>query len=483
MTIEKALFDELQEKQELSVKVLARALTNPVYQFDMDRILGLLEALTDREETLHAYVYDAKGLIVHDGTKELRLYNKPLNGEVGKKALATRQLASLSEGDTLSVAVPILLQNELLGGVEVAFSLKQIRSDIAKHKDNLISQYQGYQGREFFFIGLAAALFAVVGVLSAFFLARSWSQPIRVLSSLSERIGRGEYELEIPIRRRADEIGQLAGAFEAMTKNLRQLREKETAQASELIAAYEELKNAHDALIKANKGKDEFLSVMSHELRTPLNVIMGYTGMIKEGILGAVNSEQARALEKVIARSSDLLIMINQILQATSIESGKVQLEKQEIPVKTFLEGLRSNYEFPLDKKIALNWDYPVDSLTVETDGAKLKHILQNLINNAIKFTAQGSIDVAARHRPEAEEVEFRVTDTGIGIPEENLTSIFEIFHQVDSSETRNYGGVGIGLYIVKKYTDLLGGKIEVRSALGKGTTFTLTLPRRSPAT
>jgi len=172
-----------------------------------------------------------------------------------------------------------------------------------------------------------------------------------------------------------------------------------------------------------------------------------------------------------------LLIMINQILQATSIESGKVRLEKQEVHVKTFLEGLKSNYEFPLDKKIVLRWDYPVDALTVETDGAKLKHILQNLINNAIKFTAQGSIDVAAKHRPEAEAVEFQVADTGIGIPEENLSSIFEIFHQVDSSETRTYGGVGIGLYIVKKYTDLLGGKIAVKSALGKGTTFTLLIP------
>lgn len=219
---------------------------------------------------------------------------------------------------------------------------------------------------------------------------------------------------------------------------------------------------------------------MSHELRTPLNVIMGYSGMIKEGILGKINTDQIRALEKVIARSGDLLIMINQILQATSIEAGKVRVEKQVLHLKTFLEGLKSNYEVPLNKGISVNWDCPVDALTVETDSAKLKHILQNLINNAIKFTTEGSVNIAARHIPEARAIEFQVADTGIGISEEMLPSVFEIFHQVDSSETRTYGGVGIGLYIVKKYTDLLGGKIEVKSTLEKGTIFTLTIPADS---
>jgi signal transduction histidine kinase len=259
------------------------------------------------------------------------------------------------------------------------------------------------------------------------------------------------------------------------------LEQKVKDKTRELEQTNVELEQANQNLIEANKGKDEFLSVMSHELRTPLNVIMGYTGMVKEGILGSVNHEQDRALEKAIARSGDLLIMINQILQATSIEAGKVQVEKQAVHLKSFLESLRSNYEVPLNNDISINWDCPLDALTVETDSAKLKHILQNLINNAIKFTAQGSVNIAAKHIPEAQAVEFQVADTGIGISKEMLPSVFEIFHQVDSSETRTYGGVGIGLYIVKKYTELLGGTIEVESALGKGTTFTLTIPADQP--
>jgi signal transduction histidine kinase len=255
------------------------------------------------------------------------------------------------------------------------------------------------------------------------------------------------------------------------------LEQKVKDKTGELEKANSDLEQAYRSLLVATKAKDEFLSVMSHELRTPLNVIMGYTGMIKEGILGNVNAEQARALDKVVGRSSDLLIMINQILQATSIEAGKVQLDKRDIQLKDFFENLKSNYEIPLNNGIAINWDYPLDTVTLHTDSAKLKHILQNLINNAIKFTPQGSISITAKYISQARAAQFQVADTGIGISEELLPSIFEIFQQGDSSETRTYGGVGIGLYIVKKYTDLLGGEIETKSALGKGTTFTLTIP------
>jgi signal transduction histidine kinase len=442
----------------------------------MQKIYELLSAVKKQSDVIHVYVYDVKGRIIHDGTKGLISYDKTVSDESSRQALARRQLTVRTDGDALYVAAPIKLQEELLGGVQIAYSLKQIRADIAAMKNDLEAQYQKSIERNALIMVALAAAFSVVGLFLAITLARSWSHPISVLSALSERIGRGEYDVDIPIRR-SDEIGQLAGAFEDMTKNLKDLRQKETAQADELSTAYKQLKDAHDQLVNANKGKDEFLSVMSHELRTPLNVIMGYTGMIKEGILGNINTEQERALEKVIGRSGDLLIMINQILQATSIEAGKVHLEKRDLQLKSFLENLKSNYEVPLNKGIAVNWDYPMDTVTIHSDSAKLKHILQNLINNAIKFTAQGSVNITAKYLPETDTVEFQVADTGIGISEEMLPTIFEIFQQVDSSETRTYGGVGIGLYIVKKYTDLLGGEIVATSAPGKGTTFTLTIP------
>jgi signal transduction histidine kinase len=237
-----------------------------------------------------------------------------------------------------------------------------------------------------------------------------------------------------------------------------------------------ELQQKTVELERANKVKDEFLSLISHELRTPLTVIIGYLGMIKDRILGEINQEQERALERVMIRANDQLAMIISILHATQIEAEEVKVESYEVSLGDFLQHLKSLYELPLGKEVALNWDYPSDLPVVKTDGEKLKNILQNLINNAIKFTEKGWVKISARCL-DSKVAEFKVADTGIGIEKEFFVVIFDRFRQVDSSETRPYGGVGVGLYIVKQYTELLGGKVEVESEVGKGSTFTVTIP------
>ena len=252
---------------------------------------------------------------------------------------------------------------------------------------------------------------------------------------------------------------------------------------------FDNLQNSKNELEKSNKVKDEFLGVMSHELRTPLTAIVGYTEMTKDGLFGEVTPEQETALEKVMARSKDLLIMINGILQATQLEAGAVKVEAGEVSLKDFLDELRLNYALPLRTDLTIIWEYPADLPLLKTDMEKIKHILQNLINNAIKFTHSGSIKVSAKYlngkvavngpirKSGHGVIEFQVADTGVGIPKEMLPDIFEMFRQVDSSETRLYGGVGLGLYIVKKYTEVLGGSIEVESEIGKGSTFTVRIP------
>jgi signal transduction histidine kinase/CheY-like chemotaxis protein len=239
---------------------------------------------------------------------------------------------------------------------------------------------------------------------------------------------------------------------------------------------YEEIRESRDALERANHVKEEFLSVMSHELRTPLNAILGYTEMVKEGMQGEINPEQRRSLEKVIRRTKELLTMINGILQVTSMKAPAIEAESREIDLASFLDELRSGYEFPSDKEIRLDWNYR-DLPVIESDPEKLRHILQNLINNAIKFTDKGRVTVSARYFSDTQRVEFSVADTGIGISDEMLPIIFEKFRQVDSSETRSYGGVGLGLYIVKQFTEQLGGKIEVESAPGAGSRFIVNIP------
>ena len=252
---------------------------------------------------------------------------------------------------------------------------------------------------------------------------------------------------------------------------------------------YEEMVKLAADLSRSNKVKDEFLSVMSHELRTPLNVVMGYTGMIRDGLLGEINPEQQKALEKVISRARDQLTMISSILQATQLEAEGVKMEPHEVKLEEFLDDLKLNYALASDKELNIVWDYPPDLPAINTDSEKLKHVLQNLINNAIKFTDQGTITISASVQEATAErrqaidgqdgrlVQFRVADTGIGIAKEDLPFIFKRFRQVDSSETRRHGGVGIGLYIVKKYAGLLGGEVEVESEPGKGSTFTVVIP------
>jgi signal transduction histidine kinase len=304
--------------------------------------------------------------------------------------------------------------------------------------------------------------------------------PIRKLHHGATIIGSGDLEYRVNIDT-GDEIEWLGEEFNKMAGELKvfyaTLEQKVKDKTAELAEANSELEEANRDLVKANNAKDEFLSVMSHELRTPLNVVMGYSQMLKYGVLGEVNPEQGKALEKVIARSKELLRMINEILQVTSIEAGRMKVEIQEINLGDLLDELRSTYEIALEKELTFNWDYPSERRAMRTDGDKLKHILQNLISNAIKFTDKGHVAVSARYCRETNIAEFKVADTGVGIEENLLPSIFEKFRQLDSSSTRNHEGAGVGLYIVKKYIEVLGGKIHVTSAVGKGSVFTVTIP------
>jgi signal transduction histidine kinase/DNA-binding response OmpR family regulator len=240
---------------------------------------------------------------------------------------------------------------------------------------------------------------------------------------------------------------------------------------------YEQSRQQAVDLERSNKIKDEFLGVISHELRTPVNVIAGYADLVKEGSLGEINSGQRTILNRIVTCTADLLEMVNGILYATSLEAKAIRAQCQPVDICDFLNELRSNYGASLDKGLTLNWEYPSDLPVLETDGPKLRHIFQNLIGNAIKFTKQGTVTISARHNSQNETVEFKVSDTGIGIAKELHRAIFEKFRQADSSASRAYEGVGLGLYIVKQFAELIGGTVNVESDVGSGSTFTITIP------
>ena len=254
------------------------------------------------------------------------------------------------------------------------------------------------------------------------------------------------------------------------------------------------LKSSRDELEASNRVKSEFLSVMSHELRTPLNVIIGYAALIEEDLVREADEPQRHSLQKIESEADSMLAMINQIMEASQIQSGTIGVVKQPVNIAQLFQQLIAAYEFLKKKDLVLIWQASGDLPVLMTDREKLKQILRNLINNAVKFTENGTVTVSAtladsqrqsawhgHTRPSAfgsePFIEFKVSDTGIGIPEESLPVIFDRFKQVDSSATRAYEGVGLGLFIAKKYSELLGGQVDVESTEGRGSTFTVRIP------
>jgi signal transduction histidine kinase/DNA-binding response OmpR family regulator len=242
---------------------------------------------------------------------------------------------------------------------------------------------------------------------------------------------------------------------------------------------YEQTKTQAQALQRSNMVKDQFLSVMSHELRTPLSIIMGHAGMTTEGILGNVTQRQKESLNKIMRSAEELLTMVNGIMEVTKLEAEVAKVERIEFGLEEFLGGLETAYSYPLAKEFTLTWNVPPNLPVIRTDREKLRQILQNLINNAIKFTEKGSVTISAQHHPVTESMEFKVADTGIGISKETLPLIFEKFRQLDSSNSRSHGGAGLGLYIVKHFSEMLGGTVRVESELGRGSTFVVTIPTK----
>jgi signal transduction histidine kinase len=252
----------------------------------------------------------------------------------------------------------------------------------------------------------------------------------------------------------------------------------QAAMAIHHAELFEQSERQADELRGADKIKDEFLRVVSTQLKTPLNVITGYTDMFREGLLGEMTPIQEKAIETVARQSKELHGLINTVLQASNIATEPLHLELHEVNLWEFFSEMRALYDSPLGEQVSLVWDYPSDLPPVQGDRRKLRQILENLINNAIKFTDEGTITVSVRYLPAKKTLELKVADTGIGIPQEQISKIFDRFRQGSGTSTSApHAGMGLGLYVVKKYLELLGGKIHVESRVGGGSVFALQIP------
>jgi signal transduction histidine kinase len=225
------------------------------------------------------------------------------------------------------------------------------------------------------------------------------------------------------------------------------------------------------------QAKQDFLNVMSHEFRTPLSLIIGHAGMIREGLLGEINEEQQNSLDRIIESSDNLLTMVLSILQTSRIEAGGVRLLARKVVLHELFDELKAIYGPQENDRRRIVWYCSPDLELLRSDPERLKDILRYLIDNAVKFTAYGRIVIAAERCYKPAGIRFTVADTGIGIPTAALSFIFDGSRQSESSAIREFDGAGLGLYIAKKYADLLGGELSVISEVGYGSTFTLKLP------
>ncbi len=248
------------------------------------------------------------------------------------------------------------------------------------------------------------------------------------------------------------------------------------AQSIELSRQNTELKMQKNQLDEANRLKSTFLSNMSHELRTPLNSVIALSSVLKKKLKDSIPEEEYAYIDVIERNGKQLLELINDVLDLSRIESGRVEIDASEIDINGLIREMVTLIAPQADeKKIRLTAKATENLPPLFSDRNKIRHILQNLIGNAVKFTEKGRVEVWAE--TEGDYLQINVKDTGIGIPEDQLPYIFDEFRQVDSSTSRKYGGTGLGLSIAKKYARMLGGTIEVKSKPGEGSVFTLLLP------
>lgn len=357
---------------------------------------------------------------------------------------AVGSTGTVSEPPKGIYALPLLHEKELYGVLEVA-SFEEI--------DNV--------KREF--------LDSAADTISVSLFTASQNEKIRGLLESTQ-------EANEKLQAQNEELEAQTEELEAQKEELEALNEEFQQQSEELQEQNVELETQRQQVAEANRLKSEFLSNMSHELRTPLNSVMALSRVLIMQAKDKLSEEEANYLEIIERNGKQLLNLINDILDLSKIEAGRMDVSPRLFSPKATIETIVESLE-PLaeDKGIEVIQKIPDDLPKIESDESRVHQILQNIIGNAVKFTEKGSVTVSASG--DAQKIYIRIKDTGIGISEKDRRHIFDEFRQADGSSARLFEGTGLGLAIAYKAAKMLGGDISVESALGQGATFTVTLP------
>jgi signal transduction histidine kinase len=290
----------------------------------------------------------------------------------------------------------------------------------------------------------------------------------------------GELMWVVTILHDLTEAIEKAKLYEQLKHASAELERKVQEATAELAQQNELLRRQHIELEQASALKSQFLANMSHEFRTPLNAILGYTHMLLTGVSGPVQDAQRKSLTRIDSNSRHLLALINDILDITRIEAGRMPLNVTTFRIPELVHEVMSELE-PIIKRSNLTVAARMKTSLppMRSDRQKVKQIVLNLLSNALKFTPSGRVTIGAGHDAVTRMMTIDVSDTGVGIPSEAHGKVFEDFRQLDSSPARGYGGTGLGLSICRRLSQMLGGTIDLNSAVGEGSTFRLKLPVR----
>jgi signal transduction histidine kinase len=341
---------------------------------------------------------------------------------------------------------------------DLGFVTDRLATTTRAETDAVIAQNgSAYASSRNLFIGVGAAS---VGLALLLGLVIAWSLvgPIRRAEARLAEIAAGDFSRHVDVSNR-DELGALAANVNRMNDELRRL--------------YEELEGA-------SRHKSEFLATVSHELRTPLNAIIGFSEVLHEQMFGELNEQQLGYTRDVLESGHHLLALINDLLDLSKVEAGRMELELSRVSLRTVLEsGITVNAEAAARRGVELRLTVNPDKITLDADERKLRQVVFNLLSNAVKFTPPGgAVNVSAEQRDG--KVEVAVADTGPGIAARNAELIFEEFHQADSAEE----GTGLGLPLARRFVELHGGRLWLESVVGEGSTFRFELPvtQREPS-